>query len=177
MRAPRGPRKVWFTVSHGIFNEIYYPSIDQACTRDLGMIVTAGQEYFSEEKRDAANASEWLAEGVPAFRLCNTCGQGRYRIEKEILTDPQRNTVLQQTSFIPLTGILDDYHLYALLAPHLANHGYGNTAWLGDYRGTPMLFAQREGNTLALACSVPWLKRSVGYVGTSDGWQDLKTHH
>ena len=169
--------KVWFTVSHGIFNEIYYPSIDHACTRDLGLIVTAGQEYFSEEKRDTANITEWLAEGVPAFRLSNTCRQGRYRIEKEILADPQRSTVLQRTIFIPLTGKLADYRLYTLLAPHLANHGYGNTAWLGDYRGTPMLFAQREGNALALACSVPWLKRSAGYVGVSDGWQDLKAHN
>jgi glucoamylase len=23
--------RVWFTLSHGIFNEIYYPRIDQAC--------------------------------------------------------------------------------------------------------------------------------------------------
>jgi glucoamylase len=29
---------------------------------------------------------------------------------------------------------------------------------------------------LTLACSVPWSKRSVGYVGSSDDWQDLKTH-
>jgi hypothetical protein len=26
--------RVWFTLSHGIFNEIYYPRIDQACVRD-----------------------------------------------------------------------------------------------------------------------------------------------
>jgi glucoamylase len=25
--------RVWFTLSHGIFNEIYYPRIDQACVR------------------------------------------------------------------------------------------------------------------------------------------------
>ena len=51
-----------------------------------------------------------------------------------------------------------------------------NTAWLDEFEGTPLLFAQREGNALALACSAPWLKRSVGYVGSSDGWQDLKAH-
>jgi glucoamylase len=33
---------VWFTLSHGIFNEIYYPRIDQACVRDMGLIVTDG---------------------------------------------------------------------------------------------------------------------------------------
>lgn len=28
--------RVWFTLSHGILNEIYYPRIDQACTRTTG---------------------------------------------------------------------------------------------------------------------------------------------
>ena len=45
--------RVWFTLSHGILNEIYYPRVDHACTRDLGFIVTDGRTYFSEEKRDA----------------------------------------------------------------------------------------------------------------------------
>src|SRR5437764_5237912 len=41
-----------------------------------------------------------------------------------------------------------------------------------------MLFATRqEGTSLALACSVPWLARSVGYVGVSDGWQLLSRTH
>ena len=34
--------RVWFTISHGIVNEIYYPRVDQACVRDLGLIVTDG---------------------------------------------------------------------------------------------------------------------------------------
>jgi hypothetical protein len=41
-------RRVWFTLSHGILNEIYYPRVDNACTRDFGFIVTDGHEYFSE---------------------------------------------------------------------------------------------------------------------------------
>ena len=32
--------RVWFTLSHGILNEVYYPRVDSACTRDLGVIVT-----------------------------------------------------------------------------------------------------------------------------------------
>jgi GH15 family glucan-1,4-alpha-glucosidase len=44
---------VWFTLSHGILNEIHYPRVDSASTRDLGLIVTDDASYFSEEKRDA----------------------------------------------------------------------------------------------------------------------------
>jgi glucoamylase len=93
------------------------------------------------------------------------------------VTDPNRNTVLQQVQFHPQRGVLSDYHLYVLLAPHLGNHGGGNTAWVGAFEGTPVLFAQRNDCALALACSAPWTKRSAGYVGSSDGWQDLKAHH
>jgi glucoamylase len=168
--------RVWFTLSHGIVNEVYYPRIDKACIRDMGFIVTDGVDFFSEEKRAAASVVQWMAGGAPAFRLVNTCNGGRYRIEKEIVTDPQRDTVLQQVRFIAMQGALSDYHLHVLLAPHLGNQGSGNTAWVDEFEGIPLLFAQRDGEALALACSAPWAKRSAGYVGSSDGWQDLKAH-
>jgi glucoamylase len=168
--------RVWFTLSHGILNEIYYPRVDRACTRDLGLIVTDRRAFFSEEKRHTDHRVEYLAEGIPAYRLINTCAQGRYRIEKEVLTDPARDVVLQRIRFVPLKGTLADYRLYALLAPHLANQGAGNTAWVGDHKGVPMLFAERDGTAVALACSVAWRARSAGYLGISDGWQDLWQH-
>jgi glucoamylase len=168
--------RIWFTLSHGILNEIYYPRVDQACTRDMGLIVTDGREFFSEEKRHTTHETTCLADGVPAYRLVNTCKMGRYRIEKEILTDPKRPVLLQSTRFVALQGSPSDYHLHVLLAPHLANHGANNTGWIGEYEGGPMLFAERDGCALALACSVGWLARSVGFVGVSDGWQDLDAH-
>jgi glucoamylase len=127
--------RVWFTLSHGILNEVYFPRVDQACTRDLGLIVTNGVNFFSEEKRHCTFQNLPLEPGIPAYELVNTCQQGSYRIEKEVFTDPDRNVVLQKVRFVPLQGKLEDYHLYALLAPHLANHGSGNTGWLDDYKG------------------------------------------
>lgn len=165
--------RVWFTLSHGIFDEIYYPREDQACIRDMGLIICSGTDFFSEEKRNTGQQIEALASGVPAYKLTNTCLDGRYRIEKEILADPRRDVVLQNTHLIPLQGKLEDYHVYVELAPHLGNAGANNTAWIGDYKGVPMLFAERQGIALALACSAGWLNRSAGFVGVSDGWQDL----
>jgi glucoamylase len=167
---------VWFTLSHGIFNEIYYPRIDKACIRDMGFIVTDGLEFFSEEKRDADSKVEWMAKGVPAFKLTNTSRDGHYVIEKEIVTDPYRDTILQQVKFIPKTGKLSAYQLFVLLAPHLGNQGGGNTAWIAEYEGTPVLFAQQGAVALALVCSAPWTTKSAGYVGSSDGWKDLNAH-
>ncbi len=165
--------RVWYTLSHGILNEVYFPRVDQACTRDLGLLITDGRSYFSEEKRHCRFENEAVENGIPVYELTNTSLDGRYEIRKEIFSDPYRNVVLQRIQFSPLEGKLQDYRCYALLAPHLANWGNGNTGWTGDYKGHPMLFAQRDQVALAFACSTPWRARSVGFAGYSDGWQDL----
>lgn len=84
--------RLWFTVSHGIINEIYYPNVDRANTRDFGLLVTDGSAFFSEEKRDTEHKIEPLAQGVPGYRLTNTCKQGRYRIIKTIVIDSDRKS-------------------------------------------------------------------------------------
>lgn len=169
--------RVWFTMSHGILNEVYHPRVDQACIRDLGLIVTDGASFFSEERRDTSSRVEWLSPGVPGFVLTNSCRRGRYRITKHVLADPRRDVVLQRIWFeaAPSAGQLP-LRVFVLLAPHLANEGAGNTAWVGTYKGTPMLFAQRQGVALALAATPNIGERSVGFVGVSDGWQDLRVH-
>lgn len=165
--------KTWFTLSHGILNEIYWPRIDIANLRDFGFIVT-GDNFFSEERRHTVHDYETLGKGIPAYLLTNTCKEGRFKIEKKIIVDPKRDVILQEVTFTPLIGTLSDYRLYALAAPHLANGGMGNNAFSGDYKGIPMLFATKNnGPALAIAANVPFLKTSVGYVGVSDGWQEL----
>jgi glucoamylase len=168
--------QVWFTVSHGIVNEVYFPRLDQANTRDCGLLITDGAAFFSEEKRHAACQILPLAQGVPGYQLTNTCVQGRYRVGKTIVTDPDRDVLLQRVRFEALQGALTDYHLYVLLAPHIGNRGYGNSGWVGEYKGITMLFAERDGTALALACSTPFTALSCGYVGVSDGWQDIRAH-
>lgn len=169
---------VIFTLSHGILNEVYYPREDIACIRDMEILVTDGEDFFSEEKRDTDHFIEWMKEGVPAFHIVNTCKQKRYLIEKEIITDPLRDTVLQKIIFRPLReNDQAKYHLFVLLSPHINNSGEGNTGWLDELKGIPMLLASRDGISLALAADYGvFLKRSVGYVGTSDGYKDLKQH-
>lgn len=65
--------RLWFTISHGILNEIYYPRVDQACTHDMGLLVTDRAAFFSEEKRHTRQQFAHLAAGVPAYHLTNTC--------------------------------------------------------------------------------------------------------
>ena len=167
--------RVWFTTSHGILNEIYYPRVDQACVRDFGLIVTDGTPggFFAEEKRDTDTEITNIEDGVPAYEIVNRCRAGHYTIRKRIVTDPFHDVVLQEIRFETDDAKL---RLFGLLAPHLVNGGADNSAWLGDYKGTTMLFAEGHETFLALGCSRPFLARSVGYVGATDGWQELTRH-
>src|SRR5680860_23249 len=165
--------RVWFTTSHGILNEIYYPRIDRACTRDFGLLISAEDGLFLEEKRDATPQQHWLDHLAPGFAIRNDL-PGGHRIEKTVITDPTHDCLLQATRYTPAgNGI---FHITALVAPHLVNRGSDNVAWIGDYKGVPMLFAEGSGTVLAIAADVPWLARSVGFVGTSDAWQDVRKH-
>ncbi|MEP2240196.1 MAG: glycoside hydrolase family 15 protein [Maribacter sp.] len=166
---------VTFTLSHGILNEAYYPREDIACLRDMGFIVTDGHEFFSEEKRDTEHQIETLKDGIPAYRIVNTDRFNKYQITKEVIIDPFRNTILQHITFEQKDPNLP-LRLFALLAPHLNNEGGNNTGWLGCYKGVDMFFAENGNIALAMACSSKWIKRSVGYVGTSDGWLDIRQH-
>ena len=118
--------QVSFTLSHGIVNEVYFPREDIACTRDMELIVTGPDNFFSEEKRNTHHNIKWIKDGVPAFHIVNTCDKKKYIIEKEIITDPYRDTLLQRIRFRPTSkNKLDSYNLFVLLAPHISNKGAG----------------------------------------------------
>src|SRR6478672_4881800 len=75
-----GRSLVWFTVSHGIVDEVYYPGVDRANTRDFGLIVTGRDGFFAEEKRDTGSELHLLGPGIPGYRLLNRCTAGRFEI-------------------------------------------------------------------------------------------------
>src|ERR1700685_2476123 len=121
---------LWFTLSHGIINEVYYPHVDTPNTRDLQFLVTDGETFCHEEKRDLEHLTEYPEKNVLLYRLTNSDHKGRYRIVKEIIGDPHSPVLLMHTRleiFDPkLRGKL---RLYALLAPHLKGTGQHNSAW------------------------------------------------
>lgn len=169
--------RVWFTLSHGIINEIYYPTVDQPNTRDFQLLISDGETFCHEEKRDLNHRIEYPERDCVFYRLINSEPNGRYRLIKHILTDPHRSVVLMHTKLeVADESLCSKLRLYALLAPHLARHGAGNTGWCSEVGGNNLLHAERKGVHLVMGCSRGFSRRSVGYVGASDGWQDLMKH-
>src|SRR5947207_1114292 len=162
--------RAWFTLSHGVVNEIYYPHVDQPNTRDFQFLITDGETFCHEEKRDLDHCIEYPERDCVFYRLTNSEPQGRYRIAKHVLTDPHRSVLLVHTKVeVPDESLRGKLRLYALMAPY----GAGNSGRCCEIGASTLIHAQREGVHLVMACSSGFSRRSVGYVGASDGWQDL----
>ncbi len=160
--------KVWFTLGNGILNEVYYPTIDKANTRSLELIVTDGSTFAEIESRDTEHTVEVPDAAALVFRQVNTSRSGRYRITKTWVTDPERATVLVQVRFEALRP--GRMRLYVLFDPAVNNSGLHDTG----YSQSGALVAADSGVAVALVSSMPFSSRSSGYLGTSDGWSDLK---
>src|SRR6266513_2989155 len=166
--------RAWFTLSHGIVNEIYYPHVDQPNTRDFQFLISDGETFCHEEKRDLNHEIEYPERDCLFYRLTNSELQGRYRLVKEILTDPHRSVLLVHTKLEVLDESLRGrLQLYALLAPHLGGFGAGNSGSCTEIGDNKLMHAVRQNVHLLMTSSSGFSRCSVGYVGFSDGWQDL----
>lgn len=162
--------RLWFTLSHGIVNEIYYPNVDRPNTRDFQLLITDGQTFCHEEKRDLNHKLEYPEHHCLFYRLENSEPKGRYRIVKELLTDPHQSVLLMNCRLEVFDEDLrGKLRVYALLAPQ----GINNSGWCTEVGESALLHAQREDVHLVMACSSGFSRRSIGYVGASDGWRDL----
>ncbi len=125
--------------------------------RDFGFMVTDGEGFFAEEKRDTDSQVRTDRRRGAGLRAGQHPPPGdgapRFRIHKRIVTDPGATWCCRQVRLEALWR--RPLRLFALLAPHLVNAGAHNTGWLGEYKGQPMLFAEGAGSSLALAASIP----------------------
>src|SRR5204863_7473920 len=162
--------RVWFTLSHGIVNEIYYLHVDQPNTRDFQFLISDGETFCHEEKRDLNHEIEYPERDCLFYRLTNSEPNGRYRLVKNVLTDPHRSVLLVHTKLEVFDESLrGKLCLYALLAPHLAGLGAGNSGSGTEIGGNKLKHAQRENVHLLMASSSGFSRRTVGSVGVSDG--------
>src|SRR5438270_4099279 len=87
--------RVWFTISHGTLNEIYYPTIDRPQTRDMELLFSDGETFFHEEKRDLTYDFHYIDSSAPAVRVTGSEPKGRYTVTKEFISDPHHPVVLK----------------------------------------------------------------------------------
>lgn len=164
--------RIWFTLWNGAVTEVYYPTVDRPQLRDLQLLVCDGETFLHEEKRLQTH-TESLSRHALVYRTTTVDPDGRYRVLKEIVTDPYAPCVLQHVRVEGDPEFLRRLHVYVLAAPHLEVGGRNNNTRVVEVAGHRILAANRKGRWLALAATRRFSRLSCGYVGASDGWTDL----
>lgn len=163
---------VWFTIGRGVLTEVYWPTLDRPQLRDLQFLVSDGDSFFHDERRDMDYTIEPIHPDALGYRVVQRDREGRYQIEKEVLTDSDLSSVIVRVKFTGEPGL----RLFLLAAPHLEIGGYGNHGEVAEVGADTVLLASKGSTWMAMGASVPFVKASVGYVGETDGWQDLSEH-
>jgi len=165
--------RVWYTLSHGILNEIYFPTIDRPQTRDMELLFSDGETFCHEEKRDLEYEFEYVDGAALAVRVKARERGDRYRVTKVFISNPHFPAVMMHVKIEGDEDVLQRMKCYALLAPHLNGGGAGNSARSVDVAGKRSLLAWKGNTSLAMGADCGFTRSSCGYVGTSDGYQDL----
>ena len=150
--------RVWFTISHGTLNEIYYPTIDRPQTRDMELLFTDGETFLHEEKRDFEYDFSYINDEALAVRVTASDLNGRYTVTKEFISDPHHPVVLMNVKIVGDEAVLSRLKCYALLAPHLNGGGAGNSARSIEVAGQRAILA---GKTILRS---PWASTAASVV-------------
>jgi len=170
-----GPARLWYTLGHGILNEVYYPRIDIPQIRDLGFIVTDNAGFWVEVKRWSQPEITTPAPGVPLPTVRHQ--HPRFTLTLRLCPDPERDVLRLE---VDLQGDAE-LQPVLLLAPRLGGSGLDNRAWVDCHRGRRVLWAEQGPFGLALLATDPQMGdafglASAGCVGVSDAWQDFARH-
>jgi glucoamylase len=146
--------KVWYTLSRGTLNEVFYLRIDTPSLRDSQFVVTDGSTFTDREDRDSTHQVQLLSSNSLTYRLVNTAKSGAWRITKTFVTDPSRSSVLEDVRFESLTG--SAYQVYLLHDPALSMTGNDDTG----HSGTGGALLSSDGTNASAVLTSPSLGKT-----------------
>ncbi|KFF60526.1 glucan 1,4-alpha-glucosidase [Cryobacterium sp. MLB-32] len=193
--------KIWFTVANGILSDVYAPTVDATNVETMQFLVTDGASFTDLQSRDMTYSVSADATGM-VCTVTSTARSGAYRLVNRYFTDPQRNSVVVRTTFVPLSADAkknpSTYKLFVRLDANAGGNGGGGSANGGADSAVidtstaspvPVSFdmntqsqADRSAyavpSFLAVAADSPFDRISSGFVGTpSDGLTQLDASH
>ena len=169
--------RVWYTHDYGCVTEVYYPTIDSPQIRDLQFLITDGESFFHDERRNFVGEIDCISGAALGFEVVRREKQGRYSIHKTVLGDPHQNCLLIRARLEAPPELLAKLRMYVLCAPHLEIGGWHNNGEVLNTRGRRVLVAQKGNTWLVLGATAPFTECSCGYVGVNDGWTDLADNY
>ncbi len=169
--------RVWFTIARGIVTEVFYPRVDIPQIRDLGFVIADDRGFWQELKTLEGACTVTNDARVPMPLVCHR--HPRFLFTFTVCTDPARDVLLLDFT---LTGDAE-LRPYFVCAARLGEDADHNCAFVGEWGGRAVLWAEQGPFALALALAcrsgaglAGFARASVGEVGASDLWQDFQRH-
>jgi glucoamylase len=161
--------RVWHTLDDGALTEVFYPDLGTPSVRTLDFVISDGRTFADRDSEASSRSVQLVDARSLTYRQVNE-EPGRYRITKTYAEDPARNVLLVDVQLESLTG--HDLTAYALFDPGLGNDGMDDS---GTSSGDALLAADSGSPVASALVAAPAFARtSSGYLGTSDGWTDLR---
>ena len=125
-----GPSRLWFTIGHGIVNEVYHPRVDHPA--DPRPRIHRRRLEASGLRSNASNYTRGLlAPGIPAVAILHH--HERFAWRCALLPIRSATCWSSSVELTPATGGAD-LGPYVLLAPHLGGTGHDQAA-VGEHYG------------------------------------------
>ncbi len=166
------PSRVWFTLNDGVLTEVYYPTLDVPNVQMLQLVIATPEGKIETESEDTTHSIEVMDNARSlSFRQENRAKSGAYVISKSYVTDPDRDSLLISVSFRAWKTDSSAYQLYVYYDPSLNNSGMHDSAWTEGNA----LIAEDGDKVSALIADPAFAETTNGYLGTSDGLEQLRT--
>ena len=159
---------VWFSVAEGILTETYYPTIDKPQIKDAQFLFTDGKSFFVDERKSMTH--EIVHNSPELVELLNTDKENRFSIRHKIFPSHDKSVLIDiVTVKLNVPGV----KVYQLVNSALEGNGHHDNAKV-DENG--FVFYENDRKVFVRSTS-GYLKKSVGFVGASDGYQDLSKNY
>jgi glucoamylase len=154
---------LWFTQAEGTLTEVYYPTVDQAQIKDSQFLISDGASFLNQEK-EIKHQTEVIAPSI--VKMINEDFSGRYKISHTYFSLGDSATLIDE---VEVEAHINGLSFYLLTKPQLNNTAANDTAQVND---EGFIFNENQ-TVLQVESSIGFSKKSVGFTGYSDGYQDL----
>ncbi|MBU6213757.1 MAG: hypothetical protein KGP01_04865 [Actinomycetales bacterium] len=158
---------VWATGQQGTLSEVFYPDLSTPALRELDFAVLDNKGKAWRVSTDATHSTTLDQPDAPVFTNTSTLA-GRWRLTTRYLTDPGRAGVLTEVTLKSLDK--RRYTLLAMADPSLNNDGADDLAVANKTTASAYEFDA----AVTMAASPAFTKTSVGFLGASDAWTDVR---
>ncbi len=155
---------IYVTAAHGVLTEVFFPTVDKGQIKDSQLLIVTNQGDFLEEKTHFEH--KVIHHDSALVSLENRHSASGLKITHTLFPHPQQSWVVDRVRIeAPSAG----YRFFLLTNPQLDNTGYHDSAWTTETG----FYVQDGATSLRVSATVPFKKKSVGFVGSSDGYQDI----